>query len=183
MLGVRIGRRVFDDGCSIPEKTLVTIGDDAILNAGSIIQCHSLEDGAFKSGHTVLGAGVTLGPRTFVHYGVRIEDNAVIDTDSFLMKGEQVGAGTLWAGNPAVQTGTVTVAPAPLPANLEAALVTTAPVPNPIETPLTEPTTPDAETMLARINALEQALAELRTATRPDAGELLLAGDSTRSEK
>ena len=43
-LGVRIGRKVFDDGASMPEKTLVTIGDGATLNAGSIIQAHSLED-------------------------------------------------------------------------------------------------------------------------------------------
>ena len=34
LLGVRIGRRVFDDGCSITERTLVTIGDDCTLNAG-----------------------------------------------------------------------------------------------------------------------------------------------------
>ncbi len=34
LLGVRLGRRVFDDGCGMPEKTLVTIGDDCTLNAG-----------------------------------------------------------------------------------------------------------------------------------------------------
>ena len=49
LLGVRIGRRVFDDGCCIAERTLVTIGDDCTLNAGSVIQCHSMEDGIFKS--------------------------------------------------------------------------------------------------------------------------------------
>ena len=37
LLGVRIGRRVFDDGCSIPEKSLVTVGDDCMLNAGSAL--------------------------------------------------------------------------------------------------------------------------------------------------
>ncbi|MGQ0482898.1 MAG: Pls/PosA family non-ribosomal peptide synthetase [Pseudonocardia sp.] len=101
LLGVRIGRRVFDDGCSIPEKTLVSIGDDAILNAGSIIQCHSLEDGTFKSDHTVIGAGATLGVHAFVHYGVTMRDASVLDADSFLMKGEEVGPGEWWAGNPA----------------------------------------------------------------------------------
>ena len=38
LLGVRIGRRVFDDGCSITEKTLVTIGDGCTLGAGSVLQ-------------------------------------------------------------------------------------------------------------------------------------------------
>ena len=50
LLGVRVGRRVFDDGCSIVERTLVRIGSEATLNAGSILQGHSLEDGTFKSG-------------------------------------------------------------------------------------------------------------------------------------
>ncbi len=58
LLGVRIGRRVFDDGCSIIERSLVSVGSYCTLAAGSIIQCHSLEDGAFKSDHTVIGAGM-----------------------------------------------------------------------------------------------------------------------------
>jgi len=61
LAGVRIGRRVFDDGCAIPERTLVTIGDHCTLNAGSVIQCHSMEDGIFKSDRTVLEDGCTLG--------------------------------------------------------------------------------------------------------------------------
>ncbi|WP_445183373.1 Pls/PosA family non-ribosomal peptide synthetase [Pseudonocardia sp. Cha107L01] len=101
LLGVRIGRRVFDDGCSIPEKTLVTIGDDTVLNAGSVIQCHSLEDGAFKSGHTTLGARVTLGVEGFVHYGITMGDDSTLDTHAFLMKGEETGPGERWHGNPA----------------------------------------------------------------------------------
>lgn len=99
--GVRIGRRVFDDGTAIPEKTLVTIGDDAVLNAGTVIQNHSLEDGVFTSDHTVIGNGVTLGPSAFVHLGVTIGDGAVIDADAFVMKGSQVLPHTTWAGNPA----------------------------------------------------------------------------------
>jgi non-ribosomal peptide synthetase-like protein len=101
LLGVRIGRRVFDDGCSIVEKTLVTVGDDCTLNAGSVIQCHSLEDGAFKSGYTKLGAGCTLGVESFVHYGVTMGDGSVLDADSFLMKGEVVPSYAGWRGNPA----------------------------------------------------------------------------------
>ncbi|MCW2756141.1 MAG: peptide synthetase, partial [Marmoricola sp.] len=68
LLGVRIGSRVFDDGCAIVEKTLVTIGDDCTLNAGTVIQCHSLEDGTFKSDHTTIGSGCTLVIGSFVHY-------------------------------------------------------------------------------------------------------------------
>ena len=101
LVGVRIGRRVFDDGCAIPERTLVTIGDDCTLNAGSVIQCHSMEDGIFKADYTVLEDGCTLGTGALVHYGVTIGQGAQLRPDSFLMKGEKVPPHARWGGNPA----------------------------------------------------------------------------------
>jgi len=101
LAGVRIGRRVFDDGCGIAERTLVTIGDDCTLNAGSVIQCHSMEDGVFKSDRTVLEDGCTLGTGALVHYGVTMGAGAQLRPDSFLMKGEKVPAKARWGGNPA----------------------------------------------------------------------------------
>ncbi|MFD9002304.1 Pls/PosA family non-ribosomal peptide synthetase [Streptomyces sp. NPDC059582] len=103
MLGVRIGSRVFDDGCYLTERTLATIGDDCTLSAGSKIQCHSQEDGTFKSDYTTLGAGCTLGVSSHVHYGVTLGDGAVLAPDSFLMKGEEVPPNARWGGNPAVE--------------------------------------------------------------------------------
>jgi non-ribosomal peptide synthetase-like protein len=101
LLGVRLGRRVFDDGCALVEKTLATIGDDATLNAGSRIQCHSQEDGTFKSDHITIGAHCTIGTGAWVHYGVTMGDGAVLAPDSFLMKGEEIPPHARWAGNPA----------------------------------------------------------------------------------
>lgn len=101
LMGVRIGRRVFDDGCAIVEKTLTTIGDDCTLNLRSIVQAHSQEDGAFKSDRIVIGAGCTLGTASLVHYGTTMADGAVLAPDSFLMKGQEATARTRWAGNPA----------------------------------------------------------------------------------
>ncbi|MFE9997371.1 Pls/PosA family non-ribosomal peptide synthetase [Streptomyces avermitilis] len=101
LLGARIGKRVFDDGCFFPERTLVTVGDDSTLNAGTVIQCHSQEDGAFKSDRSVLGSGCILGVGAFVHYGVTIGDGAMLAPDSFLMKGEEVPSYAQWGGNPA----------------------------------------------------------------------------------
>ncbi|MGW2418660.1 Pls/PosA family non-ribosomal peptide synthetase [Streptomyces sp. NPDC001709] len=102
LLGVRIGSRVFDDGCYLTERTLATIGDECTLNAGSKIQCHSQEDGTFKSDRTTLGAGCTLGVGAHVHYGVTMGDGSVLAPDSFLMKGEEVPPNAEWGGNPAV---------------------------------------------------------------------------------
>jgi len=100
-LGTRVGRRVFNDGCGIPERSLVTIGDDCTLNVMSTIQCHSQEDGTFKSDYSILGSNVTLGTGSHVHYGVTIGDDAELTADCFVMKGEQVPAGARWGGNPA----------------------------------------------------------------------------------
>jgi acetyltransferase-like isoleucine patch superfamily enzyme len=111
LLGVRMGRRVFDDGCAIPEKTLVRIGDDAALNTGSTVQAHSLEDGAFKSDHIVIGPRATIGPRGFIHYGATLHEGAALDADAFLMKGQEAPAYTRWRGNPAAETRDPLVTP------------------------------------------------------------------------
>jgi non-ribosomal peptide synthetase-like protein len=104
LMGVRIGRRVFDDGAHISDPSLTAIGDESVLNYRSKIQCHSQEDGTFKCDHTTLGARCTLGVGAFVLYGVTMGDGAVLGTDSFLMKGEEVPAHARWAGNPAKET-------------------------------------------------------------------------------
>ena len=111
LLGVRIGRRVFDDGCAIVERTLVSVGDDCTLGAGSIVQSHSLEDGTFKSDHITIGTGCTIGTGAFLLYGATMGDGSVLDTDSFLMKGEHVPPGARWRGNPATEVP-ATAAPA-----------------------------------------------------------------------
>jgi non-ribosomal peptide synthetase-like protein len=113
LLGVRIGRRVFDDGAIIPERTLVTIGDGCTLNAGSHIQAHSQEDGGFKSDYITIGAGVTLEISSWVHYGVTMGDGSELGPDAFLMKGSEVPPGARWVGNPAEELPQAPVAPPP----------------------------------------------------------------------
>ncbi|MFC8514524.1 Pls/PosA family non-ribosomal peptide synthetase [Streptomyces sp. NPDC057257] len=102
LLGVRMGRRVFDDGCYITDRTLAAIGDDCTLATHTKVQAHSQEDGTFKSDHIRIGAGCTLGTGSLVHYGVSMGDGAVLAPDSFLMKGEEMPPGSHWGGNPAV---------------------------------------------------------------------------------
>ena len=101
LIGVRIGRRVFDDGVYISEPTLTAVGDECVFNYLSMIQCDSQEDGTYKSGRATLGAGCTLGVSAFVHYGGTMGDGSVLAADSFLMKGEDVPARARWGGNPA----------------------------------------------------------------------------------
>ncbi len=99
--GAKVGRGVFDDGCGLTEPSMVAIGDHGMLNFRSTIQCHSLEDGTFKSGRIGIGNSCTIGTNGFVHYGSVMQDGAVLEADAFLMKGSVVEAETRWFGNPA----------------------------------------------------------------------------------
>ncbi|MFE4541219.1 Pls/PosA family non-ribosomal peptide synthetase [Arthrobacter sp. NPDC056727] len=101
LLGVKVGKRLYDAGTGIPEKTLVTIGDDCAFNEGSIMQGHSLEDGTFKSGYIVLGDRCCLGVEAFVHYGVTMRNGSTVGADAFLMKGAEVPEDSVFVGNPA----------------------------------------------------------------------------------
>jgi non-ribosomal peptide synthetase-like protein len=101
LIGVRMGRRVFDDGVYISEPTLTAVGDECVFNYRSVIQCDSQEDGTYKSGRTTIGDGCTIGVNAFVHYGVTMGHGSVLTADSFLMKGEDVPARARWGGNPA----------------------------------------------------------------------------------
>ncbi|MFD2250779.1 non-ribosomal peptide synthetase-like protein [Pseudochelatococcus lubricantis] len=101
LMGAKVGRRVYDAGSIITERSLVEIGDGATLNEACVIQAHSLEEGVFKSDRVHVGSGSTLAPAAFIHYGVSVGDGAVVDADSFVMKGETIEAGTAWRGNPA----------------------------------------------------------------------------------
>ena len=59
--GLKLGKRLFDDGHSMAEKNIISLGDDVTLNAGSYIQVHTQEDYAFKCEGTTVGSGVTFG--------------------------------------------------------------------------------------------------------------------------
>jgi non-ribosomal peptide synthetase-like protein len=107
LFGVRVGTMLFDDGAVMPERTLVTVGDNVTFAAGTVLNGHSLEDGTFKSGYIKIGSNVSIGPGTVVHYGTDVGDGAMVTTDGFLMKGERAEPGSVWEGNPSVLIGKV----------------------------------------------------------------------------
>jgi non-ribosomal peptide synthetase-like protein len=99
--GIRLGKKVFDDGVRWTEYSLIEIGDYTNLNFLSTIWPHSLEEGVFKSDYIKIGAGCTLHSGSLVHYGVTMGDHVVLDPGSYLMKGEILDPYTRWRGNPA----------------------------------------------------------------------------------
>ena len=107
MVGVKVGKRLYDGGSIMTERSLVELGDDVTLNEACVLQAHSLEEGAFKSDYIRVGEGCTLAPRAFVHYGVTMGAGSIADVDSFVMKGETLEPYTIWRGNPAKLYGFV----------------------------------------------------------------------------
>jgi non-ribosomal peptide synthetase-like protein len=103
LLGVPIGRGVFDDGLAITERTLVSIGDHATFNMGATLQSHTLEDGAFKSDLITVGEGATVGTAALINYDVVLGDRSIVEPDAFVMKGSRVEPGSTWHGNPATE--------------------------------------------------------------------------------
>ncbi len=101
LLGVKVGKMVFDDGAMIVDRTLITIGDGVNMNKNSNIQGHSLEEGVFKSGEVTIGEYCTIAPGAFVHYSVEMGRNSTLGPNSFLMKGETTPTNSSWVGNPA----------------------------------------------------------------------------------
>ncbi|MGB5708438.1 MAG: Pls/PosA family non-ribosomal peptide synthetase [Arenicellales bacterium] len=102
LLGIKVGKMVFDDGMYVSEKTLVEIGDYCNLNESVVLQSHSLEQGEYKSGYIQIGNHCSIECNAFLHYGCTIGDNVIVAPDTFIMKGENVESNSTWWGNPAI---------------------------------------------------------------------------------
>ena len=102
--GMKVGRMLFDDGAGFPEAGLVTVGDHCNFNTGCVVQCHSLEDGAFKSDHIIIESACNFGVGSFIHYGAKVASGSTILADSFVIKGSLVRRYSIWGGNPANET-------------------------------------------------------------------------------
>lgn len=101
LLGARIGRRVYMETTEFTEFDLVTIGNEAALNADCTIQTHLFEDRVMKMSHVRIGDRCTVGGGSLVLYDTHMEDGSSLNDLSLLMKGEVLPPATLWEGIPA----------------------------------------------------------------------------------
>ncbi len=100
-LGAKVGRRVYMGTTELTEYDLVSIGDDACLNAECTLQTHLFEDRVMKMSTVCIGARCTVGSDAVVLYDTEMEPDAVLGSLSLLMKGETLPANTRWHGSPA----------------------------------------------------------------------------------
>ena len=101
LLGAKIGRRVFMETTDLTEFDLVSIGDDAALNAECTVQTHLFEDRVMKMSTIHIGARCNVGCLAVVLYDTKMENDSSLGDLSLLMKGESLPAGTRWEGIPA----------------------------------------------------------------------------------
>ncbi|MDP9047104.1 MAG: phosphopantetheine-binding protein, partial [Bacteroidota bacterium] len=100
LLGVKIGKRVWMNTTDITEFDMVTICDDAALNADCGPQTHLFEDRVMKVGHVKIGARSSIGAGTIILYDSELGDDTHIEALSLVMKGERLAPGTDWTGSP-----------------------------------------------------------------------------------
>lgn len=100
LMGAKIGRRVWCETWWLPEFDLISIGDGASINRGTVLQTHLFHDRIMRLEPVAMGAASTLGPNSVVLPGSRIENNATVGSCSLVMRSENVPAATSWTGNP-----------------------------------------------------------------------------------
>ncbi len=100
ILGVKTGKRIFMNTTDITEFDMVTICDDAALNADCGPQTHLFEDRVMKVGAVKIGARSSIGAGTIILYDSELGDDTNIEALSLVMKGERLSPGTDWTGSP-----------------------------------------------------------------------------------
>ncbi|MFJ2620680.1 Pls/PosA family non-ribosomal peptide synthetase [Glutamicibacter sp. NPDC087344] len=100
LLGARVGRRVWLESWWLPEQDLISIGDGASINRGTVLQTHLFHDRIMRLEPVTIGAQATLAPNSVILPGSQIGEAATVGPCSLVMRSEQVPAHSSWQGNP-----------------------------------------------------------------------------------
>ncbi|MFD5279038.1 Pls/PosA family non-ribosomal peptide synthetase [Pseudarthrobacter sp. NPDC058362] len=99
-LGAKIGSGTWCESYWLPEADLVTLGRNATVNRGCVVQTHLFHDRIMSIGPVTLEDGATMGPHGVILPQARIGHGGTVGPASLVMRGETVPAGTYWMGNP-----------------------------------------------------------------------------------
>ena len=99
-MGARIGRGVWIESHWLPETDLVSIGDGATVNQGTVVQTHLFHDRMLQLDTVTLRRGATLGPNSVILPGATLGRHVTVGPVSLVMRGESVPDKTVWIGNP-----------------------------------------------------------------------------------
>lgn len=99
-LGARIGPGAWCESYWLPEADLVTLGSNATVNRGCVVQTHLFHDRVMSIDAVTLEDGATMGPHGVILPQARIGAGGTVGPASLVMRGETVPAATYWMGNP-----------------------------------------------------------------------------------
>lgn len=100
-MGARIGKKVYIGTPGFAEFDLISIGNNACINAETIIDTHLFEDRIFKLSTIDIHDDCNVGTGSLILYDTVMEKNSTLGSLSLLMKGEQLPTNTSWQGAPA----------------------------------------------------------------------------------
>jgi non-ribosomal peptide synthetase-like protein len=109
LMGANIGDRVYLDTIYLTEPDLITIEDDAVVESATTVQTHLFEDRVMKMEPLTIGRGCAVGANSVVLYSSVMEEGAVLDQCSLVMKGETLMRRLKYEGIPAVAAAHVPV--------------------------------------------------------------------------
>ncbi len=101
-MGARVGKRLWFESIALTEYDLVTLGDDVVMNHHGCVQTHLVHDRLFRTGPSVLDAGVTVGSESAVLLDTHLGAGSVIGPRSLVLRGERIPARSRWHGVPVV---------------------------------------------------------------------------------
>ncbi|HAP90767.1 MAG TPA: hypothetical protein DCR15_14000, partial [Arthrobacter bacterium] len=84
----------------LPEADLVTLGRNATVNRGCVVQTHLFHDRVMSLDTVTLEDGATMGPHGVILPQASIGTGGTVGPASLVMRGESVPAATYWMGNP-----------------------------------------------------------------------------------
>ncbi|MGX1739885.1 Pls/PosA family non-ribosomal peptide synthetase [Corynebacterium flavescens] len=100
LMGTRIGRNVWCETWWLPEFDLISIGEGATVNRGTVLQTHLFHDRVMSLEPVAMGAGSTLGPNSFMLPGSVLGSRSTIRPGSLVLRQDQIPSDSVWAGNP-----------------------------------------------------------------------------------
>lgn len=100
MMGVRIGRDVWCETWWLPEFDLITIGDRATVNRGTVLQTHLFHDRVMSLEPVTLAEGSTVGPNSFMLPGASLGQRTTVHPGSLVLRRDTIPPDSVWEGNP-----------------------------------------------------------------------------------
>lgn len=100
LMGTKIGKSVWCETWWLPEFDLISIGDRASVNRGTVLQTHLFHDRVMSLETVEIGAGSTLGPNSFMLPGSSLGRRATVTSGSLVLRKDAIPKDSVWSGNP-----------------------------------------------------------------------------------